>query len=670
MAEQVSRLQQQVDELRGSMSALRQETVRLAPIQPVVPVAPLPSPSAIPSLPLPRFRVPQTFGGPTSIAYTVETAKSTLQRLGYSGPNDDDGHSLSGPVSQTPPPPPPPPSMMPPPPATQSTDPMWDFDKDEMLRLCSLYEEELALMCPIVSVDTVLEHAANVASWMDHVRQGGRAPADNFLHDSKGLLLRIIMACALAVEEHGNSARADQLYGSIEHVIDKKLMSEPAKAEEIPILALCAGYRFLSGDEVLAWRTMGLVTRLCFELGLHRREGLAMIADPNDRRNALHTFWSAYMLDRRWSFSSGLPFSCQDDKIDPKLPFPENNPYLIAMIKHARLAAKVWKLVDYFEPAVIWELKPSDFEDLDREVLDWYDTVSPELRIHSIEDSSAQIPSGGAKSYDLQRLRIWIRLRYLQMRTWLYTPVLHSATSIVENESLARKAVELAKETIRALTFLNNKTNLYRRLQVFYHQFLTSAISVLFLASTHAPIQFSATCRTEFYLALELIKGLSARSWVSQRLWRTVGSLKAYARQVGMEMTQDPRDSGSHSFMGSSSQSPASGSAYTTSIPHSGRRNHRHGEHLTPSSLTPSAQNLPGFENDGDINGLHLQSEIQRIYEDFTSGVQGGFATGTTSGNMSMGSHAYSPMQRSQVPHAEDTDGGNETVYEQMKNMF
>src|SRR4051794_23754100 len=85
------------------------------------------------------------------------------------------------------------------------------------------------------------------------------------------------------------------------------------------------------------------------------------------------------------------------------------------MINHARLAARVWKLVDYFEPAVIWELKPSDFEDLDREVLDWYDTVPPDLKIDSIEASSAPIPSGGTKSYDLQRLRIWVRLRYLQV---------------------------------------------------------------------------------------------------------------------------------------------------------------------------------------------------------------------------------------------------------------
>src|SRR3954465_13129792 len=109
---------------------------------------------------------------------------------------------------------------------------------------------------------------------------------------------------------------------------------------------------------------------------------------------------------------------------------------------------------------------------------------------------------------------------------WLHTPVLHSASSIHDNLPLAQKAVDLAKETIQYLSRLNNSTNLYRRIQVFYHQFLTSAIAVLFLASTHAPLRFSANCRNEFYMAMELVKDMSSKSWVSQRLWRTIRSLR------------------------------------------------------------------------------------------------------------------------------------------------
>ena len=80
------------------------------------------------------------------------------------------------------------------------------------------------------------------------------------------------------------------------------------------------------------------------------------------------------------------------------------------MISYSKLAAKIWKLVDYFEPAVIRELKRSDFEELDRQILDWYDSIPDEIKAGSIEDP---IPS--APAYDLERLRIWTRLRLNQV---------------------------------------------------------------------------------------------------------------------------------------------------------------------------------------------------------------------------------------------------------------
>jgi hypothetical protein len=129
---------------------------------------------------------------------------------------------------------------------------------------------------------------------------------------------------------------------------------------------------------------------------------------------------------------------------------------------------------------------------------------------------------------------------------------------------LAQRAVDLAKETIRFMATLNNTSNLYRRNQVFYHQFLTSAIAVLFLASTHAPLQFSSQCRTEFYMALELVKDMSARSWVSQRLWRTVRSLKAYAPRLGLG--EDDQRSGAAMTMAdlASGSSSAGGSGMSS----------------------------------------------------------------------------------------------------------
>ncbi|GAB1316109.1 hypothetical protein MFIFM68171_06319 [Madurella fahalii] len=687
MADQVKQLQEQVDTLFNSMNALRQETLRpslirdrsLAPASATATPSPSSSSSfAVPSKPPLPFRVPQSFHGPTSTGFTVDVAKNTLRRMGYSGVPDiheeggpqPDTTSLASPAIT----PAIPPSTLPSP-----QDPIWEFDESEMLRLCKIYEEEVGTMYPVIEISPIIEHARTTAAWMDAKRKGLVPPHVRELNllDTDTLLLKVVLCCALAVQEHANSAKAVRLYDSIQPIVDKMLMTEPADVSRIPFLALCAGYRYLSNDEILSWRVIGQVARMCLELGLHRREGLEQIADPLVRRNALHTFWSAYVLDRRWSFSTGLPFVCHDDKIDPKLPYPEDYPFMVAMIGYSKLGAKIWKLIDYFEPAVTRELKARDFEELDREIMAWYMSIPEAIRTDPLEGDVMPVPAG--PSYDLQRLRLWTRLRLNQVRIWLYTPVLHSATSIVENAQLAQKVVDLAKGTIRLLTHLNNKTDLYQRSQVFYHQFLTSSIAVLFLASTHAPLQFSAKCRDEFYMALDLVKNMSSRSWVSQRLWRTIRSLKAFAPKVGLEEDSSqqrmPTGSGTafpatQSLDGrmSGSHSPGSGPAGPSDYNAASRSGSIGMPATGLSALTPAALQMQQQAADDQSNGLRLHSEMSRIWEYIGMNcVQGmGSPVGTpadmSSGHGGLGAAGFGgdgvPMQ----------SGGG--VYQHMKDML
>lgn len=58
-------------------------------------------------------------------------------------------------------------------------------------------------------------------------------------------------------------------------------------------------------------------------MGLHRREIIAKTyPDKNEWSWALKVFWSIYVLDRRYSFGTGMPFAVQDADIDPSLPEP------------------------------------------------------------------------------------------------------------------------------------------------------------------------------------------------------------------------------------------------------------------------------------------------------------------------------------------------------------
>ncbi|KAH8885454.1 hypothetical protein GQ53DRAFT_355365 [Thozetella sp. PMI_491] len=691
MTEQMAQLQEQVETLFNNMNSLRQETLQLAPVQdralalPSNGATPSPSISSAQSLPRPPFpsRIAASFSGPTSTTFTVDVAKNTLHKMGYSGAPDcaDDTAAAAAAREEAlvvSPAAGPPSSDRPTP---RPRDPLWDYDKDEMIRLCRVHEEEVGIMYPVVKIEAIIKHAEFLGAWLQTWKQGRGLPLygeGDGISDMNSLLLKMVMCSALVVEEHGNSPRAAQLYGSIQHIIDRKLMSEAPDVANLPLLALAAGYRFLSNDEIIAWRVMGQVARLCFELGLHRRDGLESIKDPQHRKNALNTFWSAYVLDRRWSFGTGLPYVCHDDKIDPKLPYPDDHPYLVAMITYSRLGAKIWRLVDYFEPAVIRELKRNDFEQLDHDILSWYDSVPKEVQIGSLDPDMIPVPSG--PNYDLERLQIWTRLRLNQIRIWLYTPVLHSASSIAENITLAERVVGLAKDTIVYLTRLNKTTQLYRRIQTFYHQFLTSAIGVLFLASTHAPLQFSGVCRTEFYMALELIKDLSTRSWVSQRLWRTIGSLKSYATRLGME------EQGSRAIVNASVSTPASGYGRASSTapsvqspspfppPFSDRPTLAPKPPSTRGVPTPAAQQATQQIAEDHTNGLSLQTEMSRIYEGYM-GMNGIPSTPLRSPEQSH-HFTHSSVAELMDPAPARRDGAgtgrntNGSVYQHFKDMF
>jgi hypothetical protein len=125
------------------------------------------------------------------------------------------------------------------------------------------------------------------------------------------------------------------------------------------------------------------------------------------------------------------------------------------------------------------------------------------------------------------------------MRILIYRPVLHTATTIKENLEFAHVVVKVAKDTIRILTYINQTSDIYRCQQTMFNYFLISALAVLFLAVAHAPAEFSQPSRDEFYMALDLVRGLSSNSYVSKRLWKTIKTLKEVGPRLGLLVRHD-----------------------------------------------------------------------------------------------------------------------------------
>ncbi|KAK8029677.1 hypothetical protein PG993_010968 [Apiospora rasikravindrae] len=633
MANTVTRLQEQVETLFNNMNSLRSETLRLAPINDrVLPIPPslsagTPSSSSPSAQSLARADLSQLrdagFRGPTSANFNLDIARTTLHKLGYSNMDGstDGGHTVPEDTPAVSPAALVPRTMESQTSSSRPLDPLWEYDQDEMIRLCRVHEEEIGIMYPVIQIESVINHVKFICSWKDAVKKSYGQPTqgqgENIV-DTKSLLLKIVLCIGLVIEAHGTSERATRLFESMRPRLERMLITDPSDVSHLPILALCAGYRFLTNDEILSWRIIGQVARHCIELGLHRRETIMRIKDDTERRDAIHTFWTAYILDRRWSFGTGLPYVLQDGDIDSQLPGPsqDEHPFLHAMISYSQLGAKVWEYVRHFDRPV--DLRPAELEHLDGKIKQWYTNAPADAQLELPDWESMPrhfVPSTAPeRGYDLQRQQIWTYLRLNQMRLWLYTPVLHTHSSIIENMTLAERAVRLAKNCIIYLTNLHKTTSLYRRSQVFYHQFLSSAIAVLFLASCHAPLNFSSSCRDEFYMALELVKDLSSKSDVSRRLWRTIASLKEVAPRLGLAQDEDPHSSAALTMAGLATgqhipsapvQSPhkaAAPQSYTRAAPPPSQQQQAHTVATSPA-VPP--------------NGWHLSNEMSKIFEGY-----------------------------------------------------
>jgi hypothetical protein len=79
--------------------------------------------------------------------------------MGYQGLGDDNITGDPTPIAS-------PPEIQPPPQLMNAhgspcTDPIWALTRDEMVRLCRVYEEEMGIMYPVTNIEKVIIHGKN-----------------------------------------------------------------------------------------------------------------------------------------------------------------------------------------------------------------------------------------------------------------------------------------------------------------------------------------------------------------------------------------------------------------------------------------------------------------------------------------------------------------------------
>lgn len=549
----ISSLQEQVDQLFANLNSLRNQVdTNLTTIdtpynaQGYTRSLSISQNSAIPASPAHNrsksYNKHPRFHGPTSSTFNLGVAKSSLLTMGITGTEDvvDEGlvtqdatPAGSPPLANT---------ILPKPGLHASKDPIWSITKDEAIRLVNVWHEEMGMMYPFLDIDKITRYAELLFSFVEAASRSGlmqgALPGSDAIMDEQTSLLKLILSIAMTLEGSGKSDLGRRMFENVHSVVQTLLLT-PVDLKGINMLALTAMYHFHRDDESLAWRIIGLAARQCMELGLHRRETYGTIfSDEEERSSAVRSFWSVYVLDRRWSFGTGMPFALQDADIDPQLPKPDDStPYLTSMVTYSNIGSKVWKSVANVDGASN-NIRKEDIGYLDYQILQWHRSIPESLKFVHPETGRKPEPS----TRGVHRLRVALYLRANQMRILIYRPVLHTATSIVENMDHAQAVVNVAKDTIRILTHTNQTSDIYRTQQVMFNYFLISALAVLFLAVSHAPAQFSGQCRDEFYMALDLVRGLSANSYVSKRLWKTIKVLKEVGPKLGLNVRNSAAD--------------------------------------------------------------------------------------------------------------------------------
>jgi hypothetical protein len=106
-------------------------------------------------------------------------------------------------------------------------DPIWTIRREEAMRLCKVYEEEIGIMYPVVDIAKVTSQANLLYIFIEAATRTGFAqrgfPGSDGLHDENSIIFKLILATTLVVEGGGQSELGQRLYLDVKPFIESKL---------------------------------------------------------------------------------------------------------------------------------------------------------------------------------------------------------------------------------------------------------------------------------------------------------------------------------------------------------------------------------------------------------------------------------------------------------------
>lgn len=242
----ISSLQQQVDDLFHNLSALRTQvdvqsngsigtpfTAHDYQQQPMLP------PSATHHRSKSSSKHPR-FHGPTSSAFNLGVARSSLKTMGITADEGEDEGVVTNDAT-----PRHSPSLrnnsLPKAAMHADKDPIWAISRHEAVRLVQVWHEEQGAMYPFLEIDKVLRYTEMLFSFVEAAARSGlmqgALPGADAIMDDQTSILKIVLAITLVMEGKGKDPLGERLFENVQKVVEKTLF-DPVNLHSIHLLAL------------------------------------------------------------------------------------------------------------------------------------------------------------------------------------------------------------------------------------------------------------------------------------------------------------------------------------------------------------------------------------------------------------------------------------------------
>ncbi|KIW12989.1 hypothetical protein PV08_08176 [Exophiala spinifera] len=416
--------------------------------------------------------------------------------------------------------------------------PLDELEDSQMSQMLNEFEAMIACTYPIHDIADLKQKMGNYLRSRQSSPTKGLADADvTMLEENDITMLKLVMAICLLGQGHEHKDLASRLFQSTQADVQAKVWDAMVDLKDLGLLILVVFYHLHRGSWRLGWRFLGNISRVVYELGLNREIVLArLFPEWENRRRALNTVWTVYVLEQHLTYALGHPNVMQGLHIESSFPRPINAPFLSAMIEYSQIGREACSALLNDTAVVggncnIWQSSYTSFQyRIERWALETMTKIQDPLAYNTTDPSRRYMAT-------LIRLRANL-IRILVARVFICTELRMSAPSEIWSRS-----VHTAADTVQVLSGLDRSSKEYRFHRPQLNHFLISALDLLLFVCSSAHSDYekspeisissdtSTTARQAAMVALNVLRDLAEVCDHSKSLWEKT---KAIASRINL----------------------------------------------------------------------------------------------------------------------------------------